>query len=354
VSQVQARILIADDEPNLREALKIQLERAGFTLLVAVDGQEAVEIAIREQPDVIILDVMMPRLDGYSACRQLRGHYRTRHIPIVMLTAKHKDEDERVTGLAQGANDYLGKPWHSKELVQRIHNHLDWAKTQRAVSPLTGLPGNLSILAERQRRVDANQGFAQIFLDLDNFKAFNDCYGFPRGDTAITAVAEVLVEVIEGQGVEGDFVGHIGGDDFQVITLPERAEELAEAIKTGLEERLPLLYEETDRARGSVRVLNRRHELEDFPLMSVTIAVVLFDPAAGTHLAQLDDALAELKQYGKSLPGSVVVSERRRRLPPATPGAGYGEPPRLDASAVEAPAPASGQRPGKTKRSNAA
>jgi diguanylate cyclase (GGDEF)-like protein len=353
VSQAPGRILVADDEPNLREALRIQLERAGFTLLVAADGQEAIEIAVREQPDVIILDVMMPRVDGYTACRQLRSHYRTRHIPIVMLTAKHKDEDERVTGLAQGANDYLGKPWHAKELVQRIHNHLDWAKTQRAVSPLTGLPGNLSILSERQRRVDAGEAFAQIFLDLDNFKAFNDCYGFPRGDTAITAVAEVLVEVIEKQGVEGDFVGHIGGDDFQVITVPERAEELAEAIKTGLEARMPLLYDEEDRQRGLVRVLNRRHELEDFPLMSVTIALGLFDPAAGTHLAQLDDALAELKQYGKSLPGSVVVSERRRRQPAAGVETGFGEPPRL-AAAAEPPAPPAEPRAGKAKRSNAA
>jgi diguanylate cyclase (GGDEF)-like protein len=345
VSQAQARILIADDEPNLREALRIQLERADFTVIVTVDGQEAVETALREQPDVIILDVMMPRLDGYDACRQLRAHYRTRHIPIIMLTAK-TTEDDHVTGLTGGANDYVTKPWKSKELVLRVRNHLQWAKTQRAVSPLTGLPGNLSIVAERQRRVEAGEAFAVMFLDLDNFKAFNDRYGFPIGDTAITAVAEVLVQVLEARGQPGDFVGHIGGDDFQVLTDPERAEDLAEAIKTGLEARMPLLYEEEDRARGAVRVLNRRHEFEDFPLMSVTIAVAQYDPAAGGHLAQVDDALRELKQFGKGLPGSVVVTERRRQhlhdgVAPTT-----GEPPPS--------APRSESRPPRPKKSNAA
>lgn len=335
MSQGQARILIADDEPNLREALRILFERNDFVVLVAADGQEAVEIAQREQPDVIVLDVMMPRLDGYGACQQLRAHYRTRHIPIIMLTAKGGDED-KITGLGGGANDYVTKPWTGRELVLRIKNHLSWAKTQRAVNPLTGLPGNLSILAERQRRSDAGEAFAQIFLDLDNFKAFNDRYGFKRGDTAISAVAEVLAEVIEGQGVDGDFVGHIGGDDFQVLTVPEHAEELAEAIKAALEARMPQLYDAEDREHGSVRVLNRRHEFEDFPLMSVTIAVALYDPATGMHLAQLDDALAELKQYGKSLPGSVVVSERRRNQP-----------------SVQGVEPVAGEPP-RAKRSNAA
>ena len=163
---------------------------------------------------------MMPRLDGYSACRELRAHFRTRHIPIVMLTAKGADDD-KLTGLEGGANDYVTKPWQSKELVQRVKNHLEWSKNQRAVNPLTGLPGNLSILAERQKRYDAGTPFAQIFLDLDNFKAFNDRYGFPVGDTAIRAVAEALVDVVETQGESGDFVGHIGGDDFIMLTEPE-------------------------------------------------------------------------------------------------------------------------------------
>jgi diguanylate cyclase (GGDEF)-like protein len=325
VTQPKPRILVADDEPNLLEALRLLFDRNGFEVLLARDGQEAVEIGQREQPDVIILDVMMPRLDGYGACRTLRAHFRSSHIPILLLTAKGGEED-KLLGLEGGANDYVTKPWTSRELVQRVRNHLAWSRTQRAVNPLTGLPGNVSILAERQRRADQGEPFAQMFLDLDNFKAFNDRYGFPRGDTAIQAVAEVLVEVVRGTGQPDDFVGHIGGDDFQVLTSPERAEDLAEAIKDGLEARLPLLYEDADRAQGFVRVFNRRHEFENFPLMSATIAVAVCDPAAGKHLAQVDDALRELKQFGKSLPGSVVVTERRRPAAKELEAA-YGQPP---------------------------
>ena len=322
----EGRILVADDEPNLRDALRLLFERNDFLVLLAEDGREAVEVARREQPDAVILDVMMPRLDGYGACRELRAHYRTRHIPIVLLTAKGTDDDKLV-GLEGGANDYVTKPWKGKELVQRVKNHLQWSKSQRAVNPLTGLPGNLSILAERQRRYDAGQPIGELFLDLDNFKAFNDRYGFPTGDTAIRAVAEALNDVIEAKGSAGDFVGHVGGDDFIVLTDPARAESLAEAVKEMVDARVPLLYDEQDREQGFVRVLNRRHVLEDFPLMSVTIACASCDPASGTHLAQLDDVLSELKQYGKSQPGSVVVTERRGT------GAAVDEPAKLKKTA---------------------
>jgi diguanylate cyclase (GGDEF)-like protein len=312
VSETPARILIADDEPRLREVLEMLLTRNGYTVFATEDGQSAVEVAQREVPDLVVLDVMMPRLDGYEACRRLRANHRTRHIPVIMLTAK-ATEDDRVVGLEGGANDYVLKPYQPRELVQRIKNHLHWSRTQRSVSPLTGLPGNFSIMAQREFRVSSGQPFAQMTLDLDSFKAFNDRYGFPRGDVAIKAVAEVLVDVTQSQGHADDFVGHVGGDDFCVLTSPERAEDLAEAIKIGLDLRFPELYDEEDRAQGFVRVLNRRHEFENFPLMSVTIAVADYDPAKGGHLAQLDDVLKELKEYGKTMPGSIVVTERRKK-----------------------------------------
>jgi GGDEF domain-containing protein len=201
--------------------------------------------------------------------------------------------------------------------------------------------------------VDDSQGFAQIFLDLDNFKAFNDCYGFPRGDTAISAVAEVLIKVIESHGVEGDFVGHIGGDDFWVITTPDRAEDLAEAIKGALELRMPELYDEEDRAQGFVRVLNRRREFEESPLMSVTIIVAEYDPKSGVHLAAVDDLIKELKTYGKGLPGSVVVTERRRHgaVTPSANGDAPAEDPAGE-SAGESNA-AEPVRPARGRKSNA-
>jgi diguanylate cyclase (GGDEF)-like protein len=288
-------------------------------VLTASTGEEALERARASLPDVIILDVMMPGMDGYEVTRRLRAHYRTRHIPILLVTAKG-EEDDKLEGFQGGANDYIVKPWSKRELLQRVVNHLDWATKQRAVNPLTGLPGGVSILAERQRRLNAGQPFAQMVLDIDFFKAFNDRYGFPRGDVAIRTVAETITRVVDEDGDPEGFVGHIGGDDFIILASPERAEELAERIKAALEAEMPALYEAEDRGRGCVRVRNRRHEFEDFPLMSVTIALASSTDFEGLHLAQLDDALTELKSLGKGMQGSVVVSERRRRggaAPPA-------------------------------------
>jgi diguanylate cyclase (GGDEF)-like protein len=305
-------VLIADDEKHLRGALELMFSRQGYRVISACDGTQALEMARAELPDVIILDVMMPGMDGYEVCRILREHYRTRHIPIVMLTAKAEDED-KLEGLTGGANDYVTKPWKQAELVQRVRNHLEWSSTQKAVNPLTGLPGGVSILSERQERFQRNEPFAQMVIDIDFFKAFNDRYGFPRGDEAIRRIAELMIEAVERDGHAKNFLGHVGGDDFVVLTKPELAETLAEQIKESFDKVTPELYEEEDRKNGFVRVRNRRHEFEDFPLMSLTVALAASTDFEGMHLAQLDDALSELKTLGKGMQGSVVVSERRRR-----------------------------------------
>lgn len=307
-------ILIADDEKHLRGALELLFKREGFRVLAADDGEQAIAVARTEKPDVCLLDVMMPGVDGYEVCRRLRSHYRTRHIPILLLTAKDT-EDDKLEGLGCGANDYVTKPWSRAELVKRVRNHLEWSSTQRAVNPLTGLPGGVSIVSERQIRTESDRPFAQLLIDVDFFKAFNDRYGFSRGDEAIRKIAEVLNEVVDADAHEENFLGHIGGDDFVVLTELDRAEALAERIKDALDREMPLLYEKEDRENGFVRVRNRRHEFENFPLMSITIAIASSADVEGTHLAQLDDALTELKTLGKGMKGSVVVSERRRPAP---------------------------------------
>jgi diguanylate cyclase (GGDEF)-like protein len=311
-SKPSRTVLIVDDEQSLRDALEMTFSREGYHVLKAADGPEALETARNVLPDVILLDVMMPGMDGYEVCQKLRSHYRTRHIPVILLTAKGTEED-KLEGLQGGANDYVLKPWNKRELVTRVRNHLEWAKTQKAVNPLTGLPGGVSLLAERQRRLEAGRAFSQMVVDIDYFKAYNDRYGFPRGDVAILRVAETLTRVVDEDRDDDNFVAHIGGDDFVVLCAPERGEALAERIKEALEREFPNLYEEEDRKQGFVRVRNRRHEFENFPLMSITIALASNSEFEGLHLAALDDALTELKTLGKGMQGCVVVSERRRR-----------------------------------------
>ena len=303
------RILIAEDEHHLREVLRFQLEAAGFEVVAAEDGQQAVDFALEKLPDVILCDVMMPHLDGFEVTRRLRAAYATRHIPIILLTAK-AEADDKVAGLQGGANDYVTKPWQHRELVLRIRNVLEWSRQQRSASPLTGLPGNISINEEIENRLNKGEPFAFLQLDIDFFKAFNDRYGYARGDQAIQSVARILIEVVQRHG-EGSFVGHIGGDDFVVLTRPDVAEDVGREILRAFDAAVPALYDPADRERGDIEVHNRRHVLEKFPLMSLTIALVRTDKMAVSHLAQLTDIAQELKAHGKSMPGSILISERR-------------------------------------------
>jgi len=317
------RILIADDERDIRLVLRTRLELEGFQVIEAGDGAEAVRLALDDSPDLIILDVMMPELDGVEVCNRLRASFSTRNIPVIMVTAR-AGRDDKLNGLVKGANDYVTKPFDMNELLQRVRNTLEWSSQQRSASPLTGLPGNHSINAEIRRRLSDGRPFALLQVDVDHFKAFNDYYGYGRGDEAIQLLARILSESVYRSGDVAGFVGHIGGDDFVVLCSCEGAEALGESILEWFNTAALDLYDEEDRARGYVEVLNRRHVVERFPLMSLTIALVSTDRVPVTHLAQLIDIAQELKAHGKGIPGSVMVGERRRR----------GDPPAADSQKV--------------------
>ena len=311
------RILITEDELNLREVLHMQLELAGFDVVEACNGDEALAQAEQTRPDLILLDVMMPGMDGYETLRRLRASYATRYIPVIMLTAKDTKRDV-LSGFRDGANDYLTKPYDRDELLLRIGNQLRWSRQQREANPLTGLPGNLSINDEIERRLAAGTPFALLQVDIDFFKAYNDLYGYPRGDDAIQTLSRILVDAARHDG-EGAFVGHIGGDDFVLLASPENAETIGQEVIDTFNRAVPSLYDPEDRDRGYVEVTNRRHELERFPLMSLTIALVSTDRAQVSHLAQLTDIAQELKAHGKGIPGSVLVGERRHHIEVVTP-----------------------------------
>jgi diguanylate cyclase (GGDEF)-like protein len=304
------RILVIEDEPSLQAILKIQLEREGYWVELAGDGEAGLQKVESSQPDLILMDVMMPRLDGHEVCRRLKANFRTRQIPIIMLTAK-SGRDDRVNGLKQGANDYITKPYEQQELLFRVRNLLLWGRMQRDANPLTGLPGNASIEAEITRRVTAGMAFVFLYLDIDNFKAFNDFYCYQKGDQALRLAALILQTVVEEHGTPEDFVGHIGGDDFVLILGVDQAAQIGAEILRRFDEEVPALYSKIDRARGFIQVVNRKGDLEQYPLMTMTIAAVSNESRCFTHVAQIADAAAELKAYGKQQKKSCIVWERR-------------------------------------------
>jgi diguanylate cyclase (GGDEF)-like protein len=311
------RIFVVEDDPGIRRIVRFQLEAAGYEVCEAPDGKTALEKLEEVDPDLVLLDFMMPHLSGQDVCRRIREHRRYCDLPIIFLTAK-ADLESRLVSLKDGANDYLTKPFESKELLLRIRNLLGWGESQRDRNPLTGLPGNLAIESELQGRLARDKAFAFLYVDLDHFKAYNDFYGYRDGDNVIRLLSEILSEAVRSHGDEDGFVGHVGGDDFVVITAPESADAIGSYVISNFDQRVRDLYRAEEQDAGYVEVMNRLGELERSPLLSTTIAVVESDQYQITHVAMLIDLVTDLKRRGKQHPGSVVVRDQRRPQAPRT------------------------------------
>jgi DNA-binding response OmpR family regulator len=184
-------ILIADDDRDITRFAETNLRLEGFDVAVADDGNAALTQAIDLEPDLILLDVMMPGMDGYQVVTKLRADRRTAHIPVIMVTAMGLSAD-RVLGLNVGADDYVIKPYDPMELTARVKAVLRRAGKTFVLSPTTGLPGKVRIQQELQERIDAHTPMSVVHADLDNFKSFNDRYGFQRGDGVIKMATQVL------------------------------------------------------------------------------------------------------------------------------------------------------------------
>lgn len=305
-----SKVLVIDDEPTIRHVLKLQLESAGFEVETEENGAAGLARAGTMMPDLILLDVMMPEMDGFQVCRAIRSSQRTFHVPVIMLTAKTESED-KVRGLEAGANDYLEKPFAYQELLARVRGVLAWSRAQRDASPLTGLPGNMSIEAVTTQRLASGKPYAFMYMDIDQFKAYNDRYGYGRGDDAIRLLADLLIATTESVGSRDDFVGHIGGDDFVLVCDYANCDAVSQELIRRFDAAVPALYTAEDRERGYVEYINRQGAHERARLMSVTVAMVTSEDGEFTHYAELIDVVAQLKSYGKKKQGSVVVRERR-------------------------------------------
>jgi diguanylate cyclase (GGDEF)-like protein len=234
-----------------------------------------------------------------------------RHIPILMLTGRSEVHD-KVEGLNAGADDYVIKPFEPQELLARVRMIIRRTAQELEANPLTKLPGNVSIQQELDARIATQRPLAVCYCDLDHFKAFNDHYGFERGDLVIRRTAEILLEAVKQHGQPTDFIGHIGGDDFVVITTPARADAISQAIITRFDAMAPTLYDEADRQRGALLHKDRKGRPVTMGFLTISIAVVTNEEHALTHLGHIAQLGAELKARAKQVERSVFVKERRK------------------------------------------
>ncbi len=304
-------ILVADDDPAIVRLVEVNLKLEGYDVITAGDGEEALRLVQEALPALVLLDVMMPKLDGYEVCERIRSDGRTRSVNVIMLTAKSLSAD-KIVGLTAGADDYVLKPFDPLELVARVRSTLRRSKEMRALSPLTGLPGNLAIEEEIRRRCAAGDEIAVCYADLDNFKSYNDRYGFLRGDRTIVYTAEVLREVAES--FPSTFVGHIGGDDFVLVCSSGDAEAVCRNTIELFDRGAAGLYDPEDAVRGFVEVEDRQRKPIRHPLLTISLGVGTSNAQDGSVDHRLVvDAATEMKAFAKRRDGSVYALDRRSR-----------------------------------------
>ncbi len=306
------KILVVDDDYDIARYVELNLSLEGFAVHVAHDGEEAMELARQLRPEAVLLDVMMPGLDGYEVCKRLRSDPRTSHSAVIMLTAKSLSADT-VLGLTAGADDYIAKPFDPPELVARVRAALRRSRQLRDISPLTGLPGNSEITRRLDELITGGADFALAHLDLDRFKSYNDRYGFLRGDDAIRAAADVMADAVAASPSELKFLGHVGGDDFVVIIDPAHVEEFCVDVIERFARRAPELYDASDRERGFIEVDDRRGQGRKVGIMTISIGVATTSLRAISSRGEAASTAAEMKEAAKLDEGvsSYRIDQRR-------------------------------------------
>ena len=301
------RVLIVDDDPSIRQICREVLELGGYQVRDAGSANAALAEARRFRPDMILMDVLMPGIDGYRAAEMIRADASCGLAPIMFLSARG-DTADKVRAFRSGAEDYMVKPFDAAELLARVGKALDRQARELGASPTTQLPGADAIQGEIERRLAAGDPSAVCcYLDLDNLKAFNDYYGYAKANAVIRQTGDVIRHVITRQGGPGDFIGHIAGDDFVFVTSADNVDAVCTGICERFDQLIRLYYAPSDRAKGFIETKDRFGVQRKFPIMSVSIAAISL--ARARSYATLAELAAVGKASAKAIPGSAYVRD---------------------------------------------
>lgn len=310
-------ILVVEEEGFVVRLLQDALGDKGYHIVMIPKGEDAVQFALREMPALIVLDTVLPGWDDYELIRRLRDHPKCMHIPLIMVS--YDSLTAKVRAFELGVDSYITKPFSKEELLAHIHRQLSRVQ-QTSLSPLTRLPGGLQLERAIDYKLRSLEPWSVLYLDLNNFKAFNDVYGFLSGNDMILLVSDICQRVVYEYGNCDDFVGHVGGDDFVIVTTPDREAILCECILERYRQESVVLYRDEDLQRGTICGVDRNGRPFQFPLVSLSIGVVNDWFRCPRSMNEIGMLVAKAKSGAKKSSSNVfAISSKRRPVQEYTP-----------------------------------
>ena len=270
---------------------------------------EQIEVALKNIPSLIVINEDAIKVDVIDVCRKIRKDEDNKITPVIVVSS-NGERNHRMKVLSESIEYFIKKPVDEGYLYYTVKNLTRLLTINRRMSPLTGLPGNVQINSELKKHLMKNEGFSVLYLDLDNFKAYNDIYGFLKGDQIIEYTANIIVNAVHNYG--NGFVGHIGGDDFIAIVPSKDVEKLCQTIIYMFDNNVQKFYNDKDREEGYIEVANRKGIIEKFPITSISIAVVVVDEGRFKNILEIGDTAAQVKHAVKAVMGSSYAIDRRR------------------------------------------
>jgi len=288
------RLLIVEDDADIANMLKIYFTGLGYDVDVAWRGSDALDKTRQVLPHLIVLDIMLPDIDGYEVCRTLRTNTRTSHIPVIFLTQKDERSD-RLQGLELGADDYITKPFDIEELKLRVQGAIRRSERESLTDPRSGLPAG-RLIEEQLRRTIRAAEWAYMDIRINYFDQFKDVYGFVAGDDLLRFSAMLIGEVVDELGTPNDFIGHAGGDNFIIVTTESAAPDIRQRLSERFSEEVQTHYNFMDRQQGFIVTPNAEGEVEKTPLMSLAIGIVTPKMQTFADIREITEMAAESRR----------------------------------------------------------
>lgn len=302
-------IYLIDDEKDIRSKLMTVFKKEKDYKFKKAKAKD-IDTVLRNIPSLIIINEDGIKDEVVKLCNQIRQNEDNSITPIIVVSS-NRDKKHRIDILKSCVEHYILAPIDEEYLYYTVKNVIRLLDTNRRVSPLTGLPGNVQIQAEMKKRLLNQEDFAILYIDLDNFKAYNDIYGFLNGDEIIKFTSRCMSKYMN-TCEEDSFIGHIGGDDFVAITSNIECEKICQDIILEFENGVQKYFNDADLERGYLEVPNRKCVLEQFPLTTISIGVVIVDKGRFHNVLEIGEVAAQVKHLAKTTPGSTYIIDRRK------------------------------------------